>query len=323
MTDWKIFTGVDTETPTRREFPTPPPWRVPGESRERVLASTFRPTPELIDAVNAAIYLRRPLLLTGKPGTGKSSLIHAVARELQLGRVLTWPINSRSTLRDALYAYDAMARLQFIQERQVVGQTLNKGAESSDDIGLFITLGPLGTALSSTDGPRALLVDEVDKSDVDLPNDLLNVLDTGHFTIPELRRLTGRSIEISNQEGKKIVINSGEVTFREFPFVVMTSNGERDFPAPFLRRCVQFDLPEPDAAELRKIVLAHFSEVKPEDLDETNENGLLTKFLHRRNELQLSTDQLLNAVHMLRDSGASFSATEQEDLLKTLFQRLG
>jgi len=336
MNEWHIFTGREnsaTEThPATKPFPPPPPWRVPGAARERVLAATFRPTSDLIDAVNAAIYLRRPLLITGKPGSGKSSLIYAVAAELGLGKVLNWPINSRSTLREALYTYDALARLQFIQERQarqaqqtIAASTALALAPPSDpleEIGLFITLGPLGTALASAAGRRALLVDEIDKSDVDLPNDLLNVLDTGHFMVPELRRLTGRSISIADAEGGSVAVTGGEIAFSEFPFVVMTSNGERDFPAPFLRRCVQFDLPEPGEAELRRIVLAHFRELTESDPDLTEKDGLLAKFIDRRKELPLSTDQLLNAVQVLRSSGATFSPTEKETLLKTLFQKL-
>jgi MoxR-like ATPase len=323
MDDWKIFTGSVAEQSTNKTFPPPPPWRVPGKVRERVLASTFRPTPALIDAVNAAIYLRRPLLITGKPGSGKSSLIYAVARELKLGRVLNWPINSRSSLREALYTYDAMSRLQFVQERQTLSSAAGRESDFTGDIGLFITLGPLGTALASSQGPRALLVDEIDKSDVDLPNDLLNVLDTGHFTISELRRLADKAVEITDQEGNTIPIIAGEIAFSEFPFVVMTSNGERDFPAPFLRRCVQFDLPEPTGEELCDIVLAHFEQANAADLDLANKDGLLSKFIERRNELQLSTDQLLNAMHMLQHSGTTFSSSEQEALLKTLFQKLG
>jgi MoxR-like ATPase len=322
MNDWLIFTGDKDESKSRKKFPAPPPWRVPGEARERVLASTFRPSAELIDAVNAAIYLRRPLLVTGKPGSGKSSLIFAVARELGLGKVLSWPINSRSTLREALYTYDALARLQFIQERQALAGTSGSVSERIDDIGLFVTLGPLGTALASIVGTRALLVDEIDKSDVDLPNDLLNVLDTGRFAIAELRRLAGSSIDVTDYEGRTVTVDDGEIAFSDFPFVVMTSNGERDFPAPFLRRCVQFELPEPSATELSRIVLAHFKDLLADDFDLTDKGGLLATFVGMREERPLSTDQLLNAIHLLRNSNVTFSNIEKEALLKTLFQEL-
>ena len=322
MNNWLIFTGEEGVAPSIKTFPPPPPWRVPGQARENVLAATFRPSPDLIEAVNAAIYLRRPLLITGKPGGGKSSLIHAVARELMLGKVLTWPINSRSTLREALYTYDALGRLQFIQERQALAGAAGTVPGDASDLALFLTLGPLGTALASNPSPRALLVDEIDKSDVDLPNDLLNVLDTGRFIIPELRRHGGNSVNVTDSEGHPVLVGAGEITFSEFPFVVMTSNGERDFPAPFLRRCVQFELPEPTDSELRRIVLAHFPSMSAQSQDLTGDKGLLAKFVAKRKELPLSTDQLLNAVYVLRSAGQTFSPEEEENLLATLFQKL-
>jgi MoxR-like ATPase len=322
--DWRIFTGGKDAAVNDKPFPQAPPWRVPGAARERVLASTFRPTQALTDAVNAAIYLRRPLLVTGKPGSGKSSLIHAVARELNLGKVLSWPINSRSALRDSLYTYDALARLQFIQERQALRQHGETDPEA-EDIGAFITLGPLGTALASTGRPRALLVDEIDKSDVDLPNDLLNVLDTGHFSIDELRRHGGEPVKVTDSEGNPVIVNGGGIAFTEFPFVVMTSNGERDFPAPFLRRCVQFELPEPNEDELRRIIMAHFRELPEDDKDlsKSDPDSLLKKFLDKRREQPMSTDQLLNAVHVKRNSGLALTEPETDALLATLFRKLG
>ena len=212
MSDWKIFTGKPGEI-SNKKFPAPPPWRTPGDVRERVLAATFRPTDPLVEAVNAAIYLGRPLMLTGKPGGGKSSLIHAVAQELGLGTVLSWAINSRSSLREALYSYDALGRLQFIQDREARGKRRTEPVDEAHEIGMFLTLGPLGTALASTGGPRALLVDEIDKSDVDLPNDLLNVLDTGRFIIPELKRLGIERTMVVDAEGKRAEVTGGEVAF--------------------------------------------------------------------------------------------------------------
>src|SRR5580698_8119416 len=115
MSDWRIYKGAQTASRTKKTFPNPPAWRVPGSKRDEVLAATFQPTEPLIDAINAAIYLRRPLLVTGKPGTGKSSLIYSVAKELGLGPVLKWSISSKTVLRDGFYSYDALARLQDIQ----------------------------------------------------------------------------------------------------------------------------------------------------------------------------------------------------------------
>jgi len=329
MSQWHIFTGeIDSQktgTTSRRKakpLPPAPPWRTPGKAREEVLAATFRTPPGLVDAVNAALYLRRPLLITGKPGGGKSSLIHAVATELGLGKVLTWAINSRSTLREALYTYDALARLQYLQMN--TNSTRSK-TSAIDDMGLFLTLGPLGTALASS-APRALLVDEIDKSDVDLPNDLLNVLDTGRFIVQELKRARKVSARIPNADGNAVTIANGEVSFKEYPFVVMTSNGERDFPAPFLRRCVQFQMPDPTPEDLKRIVLAHFAGLIKEndsDLQAEDKESLLAIFLSKRSDTSLSTDQVLNAFHILRASKLKLEKTEQDEILKTLFRKLG
>jgi MoxR-like ATPase len=326
MSDWHIFRGDPKRKKQGRvKFPDPPQWRIPGATREQVLAATFRPTPPLIDAVNASIYLRRPLLITGKPGTGKSSLIYSIAEELGLGPVLKWGINSKSVLRDGLYNYDALARLQRVQETQSAKTAGPKRAAPDIDISQFLTLGALGTALGSKSAPRALLVDEIDKSDVDLPNDLLDVLDTGSFLIPELARLGEKAtFPIPAQGGETVPITGGKVTFTEFPLMVMTSNGERDFPGPFLRRCVKFELIEPTEDELARIVAAHFPKLTRKDGKVSAEAlALIKKFIKQRESMALATDQALNAFQVLHNAGLSFTPGEEDELLKTLFQNLG
>ena len=253
--DWKIFQGNNT-TPHDHitNLPKPPSWRPfgedskPGENRRKKRGETFQIRPEEIEMVNAALYLRRPLLITGKPGTGKSSLAYAVARELKLGEVLYWPITTRATLKDGLYSYDAISRLQEVQQ-----QKQQNFSELSDDekkaqlkiIEKYITLGPLGTAFLSADRPRVLLIDEIDKSDIDLPNDLLGIFEEGRFEIPELDRIkeevpkvkvrTAYSDETEDTTKGDISreIENGRVTCTHFPFVILTCYGVRDFPAPF------------------------------------------------------------------------------------------
>ncbi|MFI1781949.1 AAA family ATPase [Streptomyces rubiginosohelvolus] len=309
---WRLFRG-DGE---RREtpFPAAPPWRRFGlESVTDASVSYARPYligPDEADVVNAALHLRRPLLVTGQPGTGKSSLAHAVAHELTLGRVLQWPVNSRSTLQDALYQYDAVGRLR--------EATLLRDAEGTEpDIGQYIRLGALGNALLPRERPRVLLIDELDKGDIDLPNDLLTVFEEGEFAIPELTRLPDdhAPVHVQTDDPDEFApVTRGRVRCSEFPVVIITSNGERDFPPAFLRRCVRLDLPEPDERRLREIIAAHLG---PDALNHTDD--LLREFLGRRAAGELATDQLLNAV-FLRKGGVNLDAGS---LLEAVLHRLG
>ncbi|GAA3238359.1 MoxR family ATPase [Streptomyces lavendulae] len=311
--DWRLFRG-DGE---RREtpFPAAPPWRRFDQQESVVGATLPYPRPYLIgpdeaDVVNAALHLRRPLLVTGQPGTGKSSLAHAVAHELALGPVLQWPVNSRSTLQEALYHYDAVGRLR--------EATLRRDTDGTDpDIGQFVRLGPLGNALVRRGRPRVLLIDELDKGDVDLPNDLLTVFEEGEFAIPELTRLPAGHAPVyvqTDDPDKTALVTRGRVRCAEFPVVIITSNGEREFPPAFLRRCVRLDLPEPDERRLREIVASHLG---PGALAGTDD--LLQEFLNRRAAGELATDQLLNAV-FLRKGGVNLEAGS---LLQAVLHRLG
>src|SRR6185312_3094666 len=134
----------------------------------------FQPPEGLTEAVNAALCLRRPLLITGAPGSGKSTVIEQVAAEWRRGPVLRWHITSRSALAEALYRYDALGRI-YAQRRK----SIEIEADMDDNIAPFLQLGPLGTALLPSTRPRDMLIDEIDKSDLDLPGDLLDVLERG------------------------------------------------------------------------------------------------------------------------------------------------
>ncbi|MEU1268525.1 MoxR family ATPase [Streptomyces sp. NPDC005799] len=303
MTDWRIFRGDNTPHDGITQLPPPQSWRafdggppitsaLPEWSPVDIKrASFYQADPEILDLVNAALYLRRPLLVTGKPGVGKSTLALAVAHELSLGPVLRWPITSRTTLKDGLYAYDAIRRLHDVS-------TAREQHEAETDIGRYITLGPLGTALLPRERPRVLLIDEIDKSDIDLPNDLLHVFEEGEFTIPELERAArGEQAEVSMSTADRspdgIVVHDGRVRCRAFPFVVLTSNQEREFPPAFLRRCVPLQILPPNRDELMGIVEARLA---PEISDEAD--ALVTEFLRRRDASDLATDHLLNALYL-------------------------
>ncbi|WP_374207218.1 AAA family ATPase [Streptomyces sp. APSN-46.1] len=280
----------------------------------RQAAEAHRPEPEELEAINAALYLRRPLLVTGYPGTGKSTLAHAVAHELKLGRVLRWPVVSRTVLQEGLYRYDAIARLQDVQIA-ASGGAVGGGPGRAPGIGKYIRLGPLGTALLPTTRPRVLLIDELDKSDIDLPNDLLNVLEEGEFALPELERVadTEPEVRVLTDDGAKVTVRDGRVRCRAFPFIVLTSNGERDFPAALLRRCIQLKLGQPGEKRLATMVRAHLGE-------EAARLGadLIREFLSRSRSELVAADQLLNAIYLTHYA----APPSREDLADLLIQRL-
>jgi MoxR-like ATPase len=292
---WNIYQGNgQPQKPT--SLPPAPSWRQFRDDAEGVIeqqqkkGETFQPPDVAIEMVNAALALRRPLLITGNPGTGKSSLAYAVARELGLGTVLKWAITTRTTLKDGLYSYDAIARLQDAQASK---------QDNRQETGNYITLGALGTAFLTADRPRVLLIDEIDKSDIDLPNDLLNLFEDGEFPIPELQRLEMsetqvRTIDRENGKQRKVTIRDGVVRCREFPLVIMTSNGERDFPPPFLRRCLRLRMPNPSPKELEAIVEKHLGEQAAQQ-----SKALIEWFCEQIDTgATLATDQLLNAIHL-------------------------
>ncbi|MEU6432422.1 MoxR family ATPase [Microbispora sp. NPDC046973] len=301
MSDWFIYTGSGTpHDRIETDLPAPPPWRVfsggpaqpqPAWSEEAGDhdATSYQPDPQAVEQVNAALFLRRPLLVTGPPGTGKSTLAEAVAYELRLGPVLHWPITSRVTLSDGLYQYDPLTRLYAASREELAG-----GTTADEEIGRYIRLGPLGTALLPFERPRVLLIDEIDKSDMDLPNDLLTVFEKGYFEIPELQRHTSPTAEVMTADGRSVAVFGGVVRCRAFPLVIMTSNGEREFPPAFLRRCVTLRLHQPSGEKLHRIVAAHLGP----DLTAASQD-IIERFLAKKSSGALATDQLLNAVYLL------------------------
>lgn len=335
MSDWQVFKGKGKPHNAMERFVTdspPPPWRrfsgkpdsagslsVDPDLRERFRKAAFKASDREVEVVNAAIHLRRPLLVTGKPGTGKTTLAHAIAHELRLGGVLTWSITSRSTLQDSLYRYDAIARLQEVNRRQ------QRQITEDPDIGEFIRLGPVGTALLPTTYPRVLLIDEIDKSDIDLPNDLLHVLEEGRYEIPELTRISAKQPDVAvlpSDSDKRVAVNQGRVACAAFPIVILTSNGEREFPGPFLRRCVRLTIPEHDDVKLAGIVDEYFAGA--DALSPTKRDALIRKFLERRNAGDLATDQLLNAIYLARHGFRLEDSTKLREILsESVWKHLG
>ncbi|MCE2916868.1 MAG: AAA family ATPase [Rubrivivax sp.] len=192
-------------------------------------------TPDLMLAVNAAVTLQRPLLVKGEPGTGKTMLAEEVAASMGLP-LLQWHIKSTTKAQQGLYEYDAVSRLRDSQLVDV------QGSEKVKDIRNYIVKGVLWQAFTA-EKPVALLIDEIDKADIEFPNDLLRELDRMEFHVYETRE----TIRAVNR-----------------PVVFITSNNEKELPDAFLRRCFFHYIKFPDAETMRSIVEVHFPGLKKE-----------------------------------------------------------
>jgi MoxR-like ATPase len=238
------------------------------------------PNPELVEAVNLAIYLKRPLLLKGEPGCGKTRLAQAVAYELNLP-FEAWYVKSTGRARDGLYTYDAVGRLRDAQLAAAKRLTPEQ-IERIDDPSTYVRWGPLGRAFQNLER-TVVLIDEIDKADIDFPNDLLLELDERRFVVEE----TGQVIQA-----------------KATPIVFITSNDEKDLPDAFLRRCLFHYVEFPDPKRLKEIVDAIFPDT-PEELTQK----ALQRFTELREEMRkdkgnagkkVSTSELIDWFRVLR-----------------------
>jgi MoxR-like ATPase len=201
--------------------------------------------PGLVNAVNVALILDKPLLLTGEPGTGKSQLAYSLAWELGFGEPLKFETKSTSNARDLFYTYDTVGRFRDQDNRDALSfityNALGKAILFANEEKFVRKVMPAGMEHG---GKRRVLVliDEVDKAPRDFPNDILNELEYLHFSVPEL--------------GSDVI--SADAEYR--PIVIITSNSEKDLPDAFLRRCIYYNLPFPDRRILQNIVLARLGE---------------------------------------------------------------
>ena len=232
-------------------------------------SSTYVASEDLMSTVNIAMALQKPLLIKGEPGTGKTMLAQAVADALGK-QLIIWNVKSTTKAQDGLYVYDTVARLYDSQF----------GGEGVNDIGKYIKLGKLGEAFQSEE-QVVLLIDEIDKADLEFPNDLLWELDRMEFYIPETKET---------------------VRAKHRPVVIITSNAEKELPDAFLRRCIFHYIQFPDKEMMERIVRAHYPRIDDELLAQAME----TFYLIRENygvQKKPSTSELLDWVQALSIGG--------------------
>lgn len=228
----------------------PAPFKFPPALFSRVqVPSGYLPDPGLTDAVNVALLLGQPLLVTGEPGTGKTQLAAAIAFQLGLDEPLLFETKSTTVARDLFYSFDHVGRFRSAQTGASVDvrhflafNALGEAILRAQEPGTISHLVPDNVLLS---GPRrsVVLVDEIDKAPRDFPNDILNEIDKLFFRIPEMSGFT---------------VSIGDDKYR--PVLVLTSNSEKSLPDPFLRRCIFYSIPFPDDAKLQEIMVTRLGE---------------------------------------------------------------
>ena len=224
---------------------------------------------ELMRAVNISMALQKPLLIKGEPGTGKTMLAEAISQALGM-ELIIWNIKSTTKAQDGLYVYDTVQRLYDSQF----------GGEGVDDIGKYIKLGKLGEAFSR-DKQVILLIDEIDKADLEFPNDLLWELDKMEFYIPETKQTIKATVR---------------------PVVIITSNAEKELPDAFLRRCIFHYIEFPNAEMMEKIIRVHFDRLDDKLLHQVLETFYEIRDL-RGLQKKPSTSEVIDWIQALQIGG--------------------
>ncbi len=253
------------------------------QSTPRYVAS-----PELVATVNLAIDLEKPLLLKGEPGTGKTCLAEAISESLGC-QLIHWPVKSTTKAADGLYSYDTLSRLN----------DARFGDGDVNDIRQYIKMGPLGEAFRSSERV-IVLIDEIDKADIEFPNDLLHELDRMTFTVNE----TGDTISAEHR-----------------PIIILTSNNEKELPDAFLRRCIFHWIAFPEEELMRSIVAIHEPQLESKLLD-----ACLKKFYWLREQPMVrkrpSTSELVDWIRALKIGGVRVETLHDElPFIGTLLKR--
>ncbi len=233
---------------------------------------------ELMRAVNISIALQKPLLIKGEPGTGKTMLAQAIATALDK-KLIIWNIKSTTKAQDGLYVYDVVQRLYDSQF----------GSEGVDDIKKYVKLGKLGEAFRA-DEQVILLIDEIDKADLEFPNDLLWELDKMEFYIPETKETVGA---------------------KQRPIVIITSNAEKELPDAFLRRCIFHYIEFPDQELMEEIIKVHFPKVEENLLKQVMEAFYWIRSLSNIQK-KPSTSEVIDWIQALSIGGISTEKIKEQ-----------